>query len=64
MMTYLFRTPRQKEIAKYIEASMLTAWLIKELEIWEIYFIVKQRSGMNFKFSEFVDIFMLIAENC
>ena len=62
-MKVLFKTPRQREISESIDPGMIEAWLTQEADIWEIYFLCKKRAEADWKFSEFADVFLLIAEH-
>lgn len=62
-MKVLFKTPRQREISEVIDPGMIEAWLTQQADIWEIYFLCKRRAEADWKFSEFADVFLLIAEH-
>ena len=62
-MKVVFKTPRQREISEVIDPGMIEAWLTHEADIWEIYFLCKKRAKKDWKFSEFADVFLLIAEH-
>lgn len=62
-MKVLFKTPRQRDISEAIDEGMVYAWLTHEADIWEIYFLCKRRAEADWKFSEFADVFLLIAEH-
>lgn len=55
---------KDEYISKFIEEGMVLAWLSLDATIEEIYLVCRKRGMDNtIRYSEFADVFMLIAEH-
>ena len=55
---------KDEYISQFIEEGMVLAWLSLDATIEEIYLVCRKRGMDNtIRYSEFADVFMLIAEH-
>lgn len=64
MKVKLFEDERQDSISRFIDDGMIIAWLTFEAQLPEIWYVCrKQGLPLDVTFSEFQEVFLLIAEN-
>lgn len=54
---------KDEYISTFIEEGMVLAWLSCDATIEEIYLVCRKRGMDDVRYSEFADVFLLIAEH-